>query len=141
MKIEKLNEKVDWKVAMEGNNSNIDRLRNVATQVNIDPVMGEVIRENEESDEMTGNTFKELSKELDGITPKDPDTGKKITMKPYTEKLSLDESLFSEDYSREFSNNVIYSDNKKQEFADFINDLIYRALDNYIPNANSSIEN
>jgi hypothetical protein len=141
MKIEKLNEKVDWKVAMEGNNSNIDRLRNVATQVNIDPVMGEVIRENEESDKMTGDTFKELSKELDGITPKDPDTGKKITIKPYTEKLSLDESLFSEDYSREFSNNVIYSDNKKQEFADFINDLIYRALDNYIPNANSSIEN
>lgn len=140
MKVEKLNEKVDWKVAMEGNNSNIDRLRNVATQVNIDPVMGEVIRENEESDKMTGDTFKELSKELDGITPKDPDTGKKITMKPYTEKLSLDESLFSEDYSREFSNNVIYSDNKKQEFADFINDLIYRALDNYIPNANSSIE-
>lgn len=141
MKIEKLNEKVDWKVAMEGNNSNIDRLRNVATQVNIDPVMGEVVRENEESDKMTGDTFKKLSKELDGITPKDPDTGKKITIKPYTEKLSLDESLFSEDYSREFSNNVTYSDNKKQEFADFINDLIYRALDNYIPNANSSIEN
>lgn len=141
MKIEKLNEKVDWKVAMEGNNSNIDRLRNVATQVNIDPVMGEVVRENEESDKMTGDTFKELSKELDGITPKDPDTGKKITMKPYTEKLSLDESLFDEEYSREFSNNVTYSDDKKQELADFINDLIYRALDNYIPNANSNIEN
>lgn len=96
MKIEKLNEKVDWKVAMEGNNSNIDRLRNVATQVNIDPVMGEVVRENEESDKQVGDTFKELSKELDGITPKDPDTGKKITMKPYTEKLALDESLFND---------------------------------------------
>ena len=99
MKIEKLNEKVDWKVAMEGNNSNIDRLRNVATQVNIDPVMGEVVRENEESDKMTGDTFKELSKELDGITPKDPDTGKKITMKPYTEKLTLDEKLFKESWT------------------------------------------
>lgn len=96
MKIEKLNEKVDWKVAMEGNNSNIDRLRNVATQVNIDPVMGEVVRENEESDKQVGDTFKKLSKELDGITPKDPDTGKKITMKPYTEKLALDESLFND---------------------------------------------
>lgn len=96
MKIEKLNEKVDWKVAMEGNNSNIDRLRNVATQVNIDPVMGEVVRENEESDKMTGDTFKELSKELDGITPKDPDTGKKVTIKPYTEKLALDENLFND---------------------------------------------
>ncbi|MBO7211315.1 MAG: hypothetical protein J6V44_09985 [Methanobrevibacter sp.] len=99
MKIEKLNEKVDWKVAMEGNNSNIDRLRNVATQVNIDPVMGEVVRENEKSDKMTGDTFKKLSKELDGITPKDPDTGKKITIKPYTEKLTLDENLFKESWT------------------------------------------
>lgn len=94
MKIEKLNEKVDWKVAMEGNNSNIDRLRNVATQVNIDPVMGEVVRENEESDKQVGDTFKKLSKELDGVTPKNPDTGKKVTIKPYTERLALDESLF-----------------------------------------------
>lgn len=99
MKIEKLNEKVDWKVAMEGNNSNIDRLRNVATQVNIDPVMGEVVRENEKSDKMTGDTFKKLSKELDGITPKDPGTGKKVTIKPYTEKLNLDESLFKESWT------------------------------------------
>lgn len=140
MKIEKLNEKVDWEVAMEGNNSNIDRLRNVATQVNIDPVMGEVIRENEESDKMTGDTFKKLSKELDGITPKDPDTGKKITIKPYTEKLSLDESLFNEEYSRQYANYTSYTDEKKQELADFINDLIYNALDNYIPLANSKIK-
>lgn len=89
-----LEEKVDWKVAMEDNNSNIDKLRNVATQVNIDPVMGEVVRENEESDKRVEDTFKKLAKELDGITPKDPDTGKKVTIKPYTEKLILDESLF-----------------------------------------------
>lgn len=99
MKVKRIDEKVDWKVTMEGNNSNIDRLRNVATQVNIDPVMGEVVRETEVADKMVGDTFKELAKNAEGITPKDPDTGKKITMKPYTEKLSLDESLFGESWT------------------------------------------
>ena len=99
MKVKRINEKVDWKVTMEGNNSNIDRLRNVATQVNIDPVMGEVVRETEVADKMVGDTFKELAKNAEGITPKDPDTGKKITMKPYTEKLNLDEGLFGESWT------------------------------------------
>ena len=51
MKIEKINEAVDWEAAMEHNNENIDRLARLRTQVNIDPVMEEVIDSTEKADE------------------------------------------------------------------------------------------
>ena len=43
-----------------------------------------------------------MSKENDGLTPDDPGTGKKISIKPYTEKLILDESLFDRELDEEW---------------------------------------
>ena len=94
MKIQKINESVDWEKSMEGNNENIDRLSRLRTQVNIDPVMEEVIDETEKADKNAKDVYTKLAKETKSVTPKDPDTGKKITIKPYTEKLALDEGLF-----------------------------------------------
>lgn len=94
MKIQKINESVDWEKSMEGNNENIDRLSRLRTQVNIDPVMEEVIDETEKADKNAKDVYTKLAKDAKSITPKDPGTGKKVTIKPYTEKLALDEGLF-----------------------------------------------
>lgn len=45
-----------------------------------------------------------------------------------------------ERYGAEFENSVKFSDEKKQEFADFVNDVTLRAFDNFIPYAYSEIE-
>ena len=94
MKIQKINESVDWEKSMESNNENIDRLSRLRTQVNIDPVMEEVIDETEKADKNAKDVYTKLAKDAKSITPKDPSTGKKVTIKPYTEKLALDEGLF-----------------------------------------------
>lgn len=94
MKIQKINESVDWEKSMEGNNENIDRLSRLRTQVNIDPVMEEVIDETEKANKNAKDVYTKLAKGAKSITPKDPGTGKKVTLKPYTEKLALDEGLF-----------------------------------------------
>ena len=97
MKIKRIREAVDWEKAMEHNNENIDRLARLRTQVNIDPVMEEVIDQTEKADKNAKEVFTKLSKDAESVTPKNPGTGKKITRKPYTEKLVLDESLFNDD--------------------------------------------
>jgi hypothetical protein len=97
MKIKRIREAVDWNKAMEHNNDNIDRLKRLRTQVNIDPVMEEVVDYTEKADKNAKEVFTKLSKDAESVTPKNPDTGKKITRKPYTEKLVLDESLFNDD--------------------------------------------
>ena len=94
MKIRQIKEAVDWEKVMENNNNNIDRLARLRTQVNIDPVMEEVIDSTEKFDKNSKEVFTKLAKDAESTIPKDPDTGKKITRKPYTEKLTLDESLF-----------------------------------------------
>jgi hypothetical protein len=99
MKIRQIKEAVDWEKTMEHNNGNIDRLARLRTQVNIDPVMEEVIDETEKADKNAKEVFTKLSKDADGITPENPGTGKKIVRKPYTEKLVLDESLFNESWT------------------------------------------
>lgn len=97
MKIKRIREAVDWNKAMEHNNDNIDRLKRLRTQVNIDPVMEEVVDSTEKADKNAKEVFTKLSKDAESVTPKNPGTGKKITRKPYTEKLILDESLFNDD--------------------------------------------
>ena len=94
-----LNESKDWSAAMKNNNTNIDRLARLRTQVNIDPVMEEIIDETEKADKNAKEVFTKLSKDASSTIPKDPGTGKKITIKPYTEKLTLDESLFKESWN------------------------------------------
>lgn len=96
MKIKRIREAVDWNKAMEHNNDNIDRLKRLRTQVNIDPVMEEVVDSTEKADKNAKEVFTKLSKDAESVTPKNPGTGKKITRKPYTEKLTLDEKLFKE---------------------------------------------
>ena len=93
-----LNESKDWSAAMENNNANIDRLARLRTQVNIDPVMEEVIDSTEKADKNAKEVFTKLAKDAKDIIPKDPGTGKKVTIKPYTEKLNLDEKLFKESW-------------------------------------------
>lgn len=94
-----LNESKDWSSAMKNNNANIDRLARLRTQVNIDPVMEEVIDSTEKADKNAKEVFTKLAKDASSIIPKDPGTGKKVTIKPYTEKLTLDESLFKESWN------------------------------------------
>lgn len=94
-----LNESKDWSAAMKNNNANIDRLARLRTQVNIDPVMEEVIDSTEKADKNAKEVFTKLAKDASSIIPKDPGTGKKITIKPYTEKLTLDENLFKESWT------------------------------------------
>lgn len=103
MKIQKINESVKWENAMEGNNENIDRLARLRTQVNIDPVMEEVIDSTEKADKNAKDVYTKLAKETKSVTPNDPSTGKKITIKPYTEKFALDEGIFDDSLSEKKS--------------------------------------
>lgn len=111
-----LNESKDWSSAMENNNTNIDRLARLRTQVNIDPVMEEIIDETEKADKNAKEVFTKLSKDASSTIPKDPDTGKKITIKPYTEKLTLDENLFKE--------SIVDEDYNVREYSDQLYDMI-----------------
>lgn len=112
----KINEAVDWASVMEDNNRNIDRLAKLKTEVSIDPVMEEVIDETEKSDKNAEKVFKEISKNSKDVTPENPDTGKKINIKPYTEKLNLDESLFMEESEDEaFNDNENYDESLEEK--------------------------
>ena len=86
----------DIESAMKNLNKNMHQPTKMDKIVQIDPVYGEAVQENDESEEHVGEVFAEKSKEAEGITPKTPSTGKKIKT-AYTEQMSLDESLF-EDY-------------------------------------------
>ena len=99
MKIRQIKEAVDWEKAMEHNNDNIDRLARLRTQVNIDPVMEEVIDQTEKADKNSKEVHTKLAKDAESVTPKDPDTGKKLPDNMYTKKLTLDESLFKESWT------------------------------------------
>lgn len=99
MKIRQIKEAVDWEKAMEHNNENIDRLARLRTQVNIDPVMEEVIDQTEKADKNSKEVHTKLAKDAESVTPKDPDTGKKLPDNMYTKKLTLDESLFKESWT------------------------------------------
>ena len=78
MKIRQIKEAVDWEKAMKHNNDNIDRLAKLRTQVNIDPVMEEVIDQTEKADNNSKEVHTKLAKDAESVTPKDPDTGKKL---------------------------------------------------------------
>ena len=98
MKIRQIKEAVDWEKAMDGNDNNLDRIKRLKNlQVDIPPVMGDALEDDEKFDKNSKEVFTKLSKDAESVTPKNPDTGKKITRKPYTEKLVLDESLFNDD--------------------------------------------
>lgn len=98
MKIKRIREAVDWNKAMDGNDNNLDRIKKLKNlQVDIPPVMGDALEDDENFDKNSKEVFTKLSKDAESVTPKNPGTGKKITRKPYTEKLVLDESLFNDD--------------------------------------------
>lgn len=97
MKIKQIREAVDWEKSMDGNNNNLDRIKRLKSlQVDIPPVMGDALEDNEKFDKNSKEVFTKLAKDAKSTTPENPGTGKKITRKPYTEKLTLDEKLFKE---------------------------------------------
>lgn len=97
MKIRQIKEAVDWEKSMDGNDNNLDRIKRLKNlQVDIPPVMGDALEDDEKFDKNSKEVFTKLSKDAESVTPKNPGTGKKITRKPYTEKLILDEKLFKE---------------------------------------------
>lgn len=98
MKIRQIKEAVDWEKSMDRNDNNLDRIKRLKNlQVDILPVMGDALEDDEKFDKNSKEVFTKLSKDAESVTPKNPGTGKKITRKPYTEKLVLDESLFNDD--------------------------------------------
>lgn len=86
----------DIEQAMKNLNKNMREPTKMDKIVQIDPVYGEAVQENDESEEHVGKVFAEKGKEAEGITPETPSTGKKVKT-AYTEQMKLDESLF-EDY-------------------------------------------
>lgn len=94
-----LNESVDLEKSMDRNDSNLERIKRLKNlQVDISPVMGDALEDDEKFDKNSKEVFTKLSKDASSTIPKDPGTGKKITIKPYTEKLTLDENLFKESW-------------------------------------------
>lgn len=99
MKIRQIKEAVDWEKSMDGNDNNLDRIKRLKNlQVDVPAVMGDALEDDEKFDKNSKEVFTKLSKDAESVTPKNPGTGKKITRKPYTEKLVLDESLFKESW-------------------------------------------
>lgn len=100
MKIRQIKEAVDWEKSMDGNDNNLDRIKRLKNlQVDIPPVMGDALEDDEKFDKNSKEVFTKLAKDADSITPENPGTGKKTVRKPYTEKLVLDESLFKESWT------------------------------------------
>jgi hypothetical protein len=98
MKIRQIKEAVDWEKSMDGNDNNLDRIKKLKNlQVDIPPVMGDALEDDENFDKNSKEVFTKLAKDAKSTTPENPGTGKKVTRKPYTEKLVLDESLFNDD--------------------------------------------
>lgn len=98
MKIRQIKEAVDWEKAMDGNDNNLDRIKRLKNlQVDVPPVMGDALEDDENFDKNSKEVFTKLAKDAKSTTPENPGTGKKVTRKPYTEKLVLDESLFNDD--------------------------------------------
>ena len=79
-----LNESVDWEKSMDRNDSNLKRIKRLKNlQVDISPVMGDALEDDEKFDKNSKEVFTKLAKNAKDITPKDPGTGKKLTNKPY----------------------------------------------------------
>lgn len=95
-----INESVDWEKSMDGNDNNLDRIKRLKNlQVDIPPVMGDALEDDEKFDKNSKEVFTKLAKDAKDTIPENPGTGKKITLKPYTEKLTLDEGLFKESWT------------------------------------------
>ncbi len=128
-----VNEAVDWEKSMDGNDNNLDRIKRLKNlQVDISPVMGDALEDDEKFDKNSKEVFTKLAKDAESVTPKDPDTGKKIIIKPYTEKLTLDEGLFKEsivdeDYNTREYSDMLYDMLEADEVnaKDIVKDLIY----------------
>lgn len=100
MKIRQIKEAVDWEKAMDGNDNNLDRIKKLKNlQVDIPSVMGDALEDDENFDKNSKEVFTKLAKDAESVTPKDPDTGKKLPDNTYTKKLTLDESLFKESWT------------------------------------------
>ena len=100
MKIRQIKEAVDGEKAMDGNDNNLDRIKKLKNlQVDIPSVMGDALEDDENFDKNSKEVFTKLAKDAESVTPKDPDTGKKLPDNTYTKKLTLDESLFKESWT------------------------------------------
>lgn len=88
----------DIDTAMEDINANMEKPQNIEKNVELPPVYADAIEQHEETKQHIGKVMKQLQDDANKIIAKNPGTGKKISRKPYTEKLSLDESLFAESY-------------------------------------------
>lgn len=125
-----LNESVDWEKSMDRNDSNLKRIKRLKNlQVDISPVMGDALEDDEKFDKNSKEVFTKLSKDASSTIPKDPGTGKKITMKPYTEKLNLDESLFEEKELNEY-----YNDFTTKEVIQFLSSKGFDVNDKRVQN-------
>lgn len=112
-----LNESVDWEKSMDRNDSNLKRIKRLKNlQVDVSPVMGDALEDAEKLDKNSKEVFTKLAKDASSIIPKDPGTGKKVTIKPYTEKLTLDENLFKE--------SIVDEDYNVREYSDQLYDMI-----------------
>lgn len=85
---------------MKGNNKNLKqpeelKKAGIDTEVHLDPVYGQAIVDEKKAEEEVAETMKEVSENSEGLTPEDPDTGKKIK-NAYTESIELDEGLFED---------------------------------------------
>lgn len=73
-----------------------ENMHSVETHAVVPPTYQQAIEQEEENAKHTEKMWDDKMKEADGIILGAPGTGKKISRKPYTEKLTLDEGLFEE---------------------------------------------
>lgn len=77
MKIRQIKEAVDWEKSMDGNDNNLDRIKRLKNlQVDIPPVMGDALEDDEKFDKNSKEVFTKLSKDAESVTPKSPGTEK-----------------------------------------------------------------
>lgn len=93
-------ELIDFAKAMEDNNSNMKKIDGADTVVAVNPVYGKALADEEKAKEAVEKVMKATAKATDGVTPKDPDTGKPLEKNIYSkqdkvkdDEIELDESL------------------------------------------------
>lgn len=99
-----IKEKLDLGKAMENNNPNMKKIDDIETVVAAEPGYAQAISDEEKLEKHFGDVMKDRAEEAEGITPEDPNTGKKLPRTIYTEetkeeekeKDELDESLFED---------------------------------------------
>lgn len=96
-------ELIDFAKAMEDNNSNMKKIDGADTVVAVNPVYGKALADDEKAKEAVEKVMKASAKATDGVTPKDPDTGKPLEKNIYSkqdevkdDEIELDESLDEE---------------------------------------------